>query len=129
MSTLMPVTPGTEPVQLPARSQIEGWVPVMALPVSVPGGTEVDSVNEASVAFARPEPVSQATHGTCTSVACQSSPTVPQATWGAAWSSTFSHIRTSDSAELKSGPRSPWLRPRSLMNSGYWPTWASPSSL
>src|SRR5436190_20970197 len=108
-------------VQLPAWSQIGGWLLVDAKAVAVPGATLVERLNEASAGLASPAPVSQATHGTVTSLPYQAVPTMPQANEGGVWSPTFSNIFTKASAELNSGPRSVCESPsisRSRMKSG-----------
>ena len=73
---------GPATVQLPALSQT--WrLPVAALLVSAPLGTWVESENEASPGFARPDAESDAVHARVTSEACQCPSDEAQATVGA----------------------------------------------
>src|SRR2546427_5004599 len=69
LSILLPET-GPAVVEL-ATPSATLRVPVEALVVSVPAGTAVDRLNDASAGLARPEPPSVAVQAMLASVACQ----------------------------------------------------------
>jgi len=73
--------PTTAVVQLPATSQT-GRVLVLALAVSVPAGTLVESEKSASDVLARPDAASVAVQATLTSVGCHRPSAAPHATAG-----------------------------------------------
>src|SRR5437867_1398208 len=81
LSTLLPET-GPAVVEL-ATASATLRVPVEALFVSVPAGTAVDRLNDASAGLARPEPPSVAVQAMLTSVACQTPSGDPHDTVGA----------------------------------------------
>src|SRR5512143_373892 len=81
LSTLLPPI-GPAVAQFPSRSHTLR-VPVAALAVSVPAGTEVERLKLASAGLARPEPPSPAVQAMLTSFACHWPSAVPQLTAGA----------------------------------------------
>ena len=87
LSTRLPPI-GPAVAQLPSRSHTLR-VPVAALAVSVPAGTEVERLKLASAGLARPEPLSLAVQAMLTSFACHWPSAVPQLIAGAVVSGVY----------------------------------------